>query len=258
MQKNNELINSSNEKKIFPDNKEDFRKLFEEILEDKEKRVYACRKNIALFSLYYFSHYHLFEMPDFHSDMYQDLNFDNLVGAMWIMYRESAKTSLGKIGLAHMICYERKKFIIWVSYDQRKASSNLYDVAFALQTNQKIIDDFGQLFFEKDMDIDEENHRFSKKKSVKEFITSNKIKVIAYSTGMNIRGEVYDSYRPDMIIMDDIENSKTVVSEAMTLEVTTFIDEMLSGSAPDCNFLILANRISFFWFDCLFRRQNKK
>ena len=118
-------------------------------------------------------------------------------------------------------------------------------MAFGLQTNQKILDDFGQLFYEREMEDDEEKQKFSKKKSVKEFITTNKIKVMAYSTGMNIRGEVYDSYRPDFILLDDIENSKTVTSEAMTLEVTTFIDEMLSGSAPDCNFLILANRISF-------------
>jgi len=234
----NELINSSI-------NKDDFNKLFQEILDDPVKRRYACEKNIALFSLYYFSHYHLFEMPDFHSNMYKDLNFDEIVGAMWIMFRESAKTSLAKIGLIHTICYERKKFPIWVSYDQRKAASNLYDVALTLQTNQRIIDDFGQLFYERELDVDEEKQRFSKKKSVKEFITSNKIKVIAYSTGMNIRGEVYDSFRPDLIIMDDIENSKTVVSEAMTLEVTTFIDEMLAGTAPDCNFLVLANRLSF-------------
>lgn len=226
--------------------REERKKLLADMLVNPELRREACRNDIALFSLYYFSHYHHYEMPDFHLKMYQDLLFrGEFVGAMWIAFRESAKTSLAKISLAHMICYERKKFILWVSYDQRKAASNLYDVAFALQTNQKIIDDFGQLFYEADMEVDEERQKFSKKKSVKEFITVNKIKVIAYSTGMNIRGEVYDSYRPDMVFMDDIETSKTVVSEAMTTEVTAFIDEMLSGTASHCNFLILANRISF-------------
>ena len=218
--------------------------LLAEIMNNPEKRKYACEKSIALFSLYYFSEFHHFEMPDFHKDMYEDLNFDGLIGALWVAYRESAKTSLAKIGLAHAICYNRKKFILWTSYDLKKASSNLFDIAFALQTNERILEDFGQLFYEPDMEIDEEKKKFSKKKSVSEFITVNRIKVKAYSTGTSIRGEVYNSYRPDLIILDDIENSKTIVSEAMTDEVINFMDEMLSGAAPDANFLLLANRLS--------------
>ena len=161
---------------------EERKKLLLEIMNDPVKRKYACEKSVALFSLYYFSQYHWFDMPDFHEDMYKDLSFDDVIGAMWVMFRESAKTSLAKIGLAHAICYVRKNFILWVSYDLKKAASNLYDVALSLQTNDRILEDFGQLFYEPDMSDDIDKRKFSKKKSIAEFITVNKIKVKAYST----------------------------------------------------------------------------
>lgn len=223
----------------------DFHEILRQIADDPAARRYACQKSDALFSLYYFPHYHFFEMPGFHRDMYRDLGFQDITGVLWEMYRESAKTSIAKIGLVKKICYAEKHFIPWVSYDQKKAAANLYDVALALQMNKRILEDFGQLFYESDMEIDEDRKKFSKKKSVSEFITVNKIKVKAYSTGTSIRGEVYDNYRPDWIILDDIENIKTVVSEAMTNEVIAFIDEMLSGAASDANYLILANCLSF-------------
>lgn len=179
-------------------------------------------------------------MPEFHREMYADLNFKDKIGVLWIMFRESAKTSLAKIKIIHSVCYNQKKFIIWVSYDQKKAEANLFDIALELQRNDKLIADFGQLFYEP-----KNKEKSSQKKSIKEFITSNGVKVKAYSTGQSIRGEVYGEYRPDLVIMDDIETNKTVESEAMTDQVINFIDELLSGLGGDANILILANRLVF-------------
>jgi len=163
------------------------------IIADKKKRIYACEKHLWLFSLIYFIQYHHHIMPKFHLAMYNDLTFRNWSGVLWEMYRESAKSTLAKIKIIHSIVYSKKKFIIWTSYDQHKAEANLFDIAIELQTNKNLIADFGQLFYE-DRLIKE---RFSRKKSIGEFITTNKIKVKAYSTGQSIRGEVYQQYRPD-------------------------------------------------------------
>jgi hypothetical protein len=53
------------------------------------------------------------------------------------------------------------------------------------------------------------------KKSIPEFITSNHIKVKASSIWESPRGEIffYDKpYRPDLVILDDIDTEKTVYS----------------------------------------------
>lgn len=180
-------------------------------------------------------------MPAFHKDMYDDLDAMNhqLIGALWEAYRESAKTTLAKIKLVHNVVYAKKHFNIWASFDQKKAEANLFDVAIHLQTNKKIISDFGQLFY-----TTSSEQRKSEKKSIKEFVTSNGVKLKAYSTGQSIRGEIFGAYRPDFIILDDIETMKTVISEARTSQVVSFIDEALSGMSGDCNVLCLANSLS--------------
>ncbi len=213
---------------------------FHKILEDKKSRIIACEDNIKLFSLYYFTKFHKFKMPAFHTEMYRDAEFTNIDGAIWEMFRESAKTSVAKIALIHGICYQKYHFPIWTSFDEKKASSNLFDVAIELQTNQKLIEDFGQLFYDDKMD----EQKKSKKKSIKEFITSNGIRVKAYSTGMSIRGEVFGEYRPDLLILDDIETIKTAVSEARTEQVKGFLDEMFFGAAGYAKYLILANKVT--------------
>ena len=209
------------------------------LYQDQALRIASCRESLLLFSLVYFPYYHLFRMPAFHLAMYGDLDNEDLVGILWIMFRESAKTSLIKIKLIHNIVYEKKKYNIWGSFDEKKAASNLYDVALQLQTNQKILHDFGQLFYEEDLTAE----KYSKKKSVKEFITKNKIKVKAYSTGMSIRGEVYAENRPDWLIMDDIETMKTIVSEARTKQVIDFIDEAITGLSGYATLVVLGNRL---------------
>lgn len=215
---------------------------FHNILEDRESRIIACEDNLALFSLYYFTKFHHHKMPEFHKEMYRDVSFEKLDGVVWEMFRSSAKTSITKIALIHGICYQRYHFPIWVSFDEKKAASNLFDVAIELQTNQKLIEDFGQLFYDEKITTQEE--RKSKKKSIKEFITSNNIRVKAYSTGMSIRGEVFGEYRPDLLIMDDIETIKTAVSEARTEQVKGFLDEMFFGAAGYAKYIILANKIT--------------
>ena len=207
-------------------------------LQKKETRKYLCEKSLMYFSIYYFTKYHFFKMPDFHKDWYKDLSFNNLTGLILVTFRESGKTSLAKIKIIHNICYAKKKFIIWTSYDQTKAEANLYDVALELQTNKKIIADFGNLFFE-----EKSIEKFTKKKSIGEFITTNKIKVKAYSTGQSPRGEVYGEYRPDFIVLDDIETLKTIESEPKTYEVKQYIDELLSGLSGNANVLVLGNRL---------------
>ena len=211
-----------------------------ELLKNQKTRVAACRDNIWLFSLYYFGRYHFFPMPQFHIEMYEDLKFDKYNILLWEMYRESAKTTLAKIKVIHSICYGDKHFIPWVSFDEKKAEANLLDVARELQLNDRINEDFGQLFFDDTLTAD----KSSKKKSMNEFITSNNIKVKAYSVGMSIRGEVFGPYRPDLYVLDDIETLKTIISDSRTGQVIAFIDELLSGIAGDADIIILANKIS--------------
>jgi phage terminase large subunit-like protein len=221
------------------------------------ERIEACRNDLQLFSLLYFNKYHTHDIPTFHEKMYQDAMNPKIAGLLWIMFRESAKTSIARMKIIHAITYKTSNFIIWTSFDEKKAGANLHSIALELQTNPLLNEDFGQLFYEPNMDGDTLTdeyaittgtpvvRRFSQKKSIKEFITTNKVKVKAYSTGMSIRGETFGQYRPELIILDDIETMKTAVSSARTEQVINYIDEMLYGAAAYAKFFVLGNRITY-------------
>src|ERR1051326_2735699 len=78
----------------------------------REERTYACARSFKLYAIYYFTRYFSYRSAPFHDDFFQD--FEDLVTgklkeAAWIAYRESAKTSIAKMGLAWIIA--RKEVI---------------------------------------------------------------------------------------------------------------------------------------------------
>src|SRR5689334_15983946 len=78
----------------------------------REERIYACARPLKRFAVYYFTKYFSYQPAPFHDDFFEDfqaLVTGELKDAAWIAYRESAKTSIAKIGLAWIIA--RKQVI---------------------------------------------------------------------------------------------------------------------------------------------------
>lgn len=208
---------------------------------DSARRIYLCEKSEALFFIYYFQHYIKYPFADFHWEMFQDLNDINnreIQELGWFMHRESIKTSAVMSHIIHRICYEQKKFINVDSHDVGNAEQLLFDITTELQTNKRIIEDFGHLYnqpISRDVKV---------KKKINDFITANDIRVTAYSTQTPVRGRKFGENRPDELILDDFENFKTIKSKAATDEIESHIQEFAGGLAPDHSIIYLGNYIS--------------
>lgn len=211
----------------------------------QEQRTFLCELEPAYFALYYFSEFFTYKIPDFHFDFYEDIRLlvaNELDEAAWIAFRESAKTSIAKTALVcWCICYKKKRFINYSSEDKDNAEAALFDIVVALQTNRKIIEDFGQLYHMKKA---KEAQSEAKRKRVANFITENDIQVTAYSTNESVRGRVYKQFRPDLHVLDDIENNKTKDSYALTAKIKSYVNELKSGMAPTGCILYLGNYIT--------------
>ena len=175
-------------------------------LQHAGKRRFICEHSIYHFALYYFPQYFTHAAPEFHKEMYKDLTFDEYHTLLWIMYRDSAKTSLARFKVLHAICYGYKRNIVWVGHDKEKAGKNLRAIANQLQANKKIIEDFGQLYYEEPA---KEEFKKSKPKTLSHFKTANDISVKVQTTQISTRGDLDDENRPDLYVIDDIENDKT-------------------------------------------------
>lgn len=212
----------------------------------RDQRVYLCSLDPKYFAIYYFSEYFTYKIPEFHYDFYEDCARlldpnDPLTEALWEAYRESAKTSIAKIAfVTWMICYKKREYPNVDSYDKENAESLLFDVTIALQTNKKIIADFGHLYYRKSKMPDEEEEG-SKMKRLGSFITENGIKVEAHSTQESTRGRLYKNKRPDAYLIDDFENLKTIDSQAIMGKIRDHIDELRAGLANGACVLYLGN-----------------
>jgi len=212
-----------------------------EILDNQATRIEYCKKDKYMFFLYYFTDYFTYPSPAFHKEWAKDFWFNEFKYYINLGFRESAKTTYTKINICHEICYSLRNFILWISYDQKKAEASLFDVAVELQENAKIKRDFGLLFR-----ADKKDKNKIEKKSIKEFVTTNNIKCLSFGTKGSLRGVVFGKYRPDLLVFDDIENNETKLSTVKTRGIINFIEETIPGLANHANVIVNCNYISEF------------
>ena len=209
----------------------------------RDERVYLVEREFALFAMYYFAEYMPYKIPEFHWLMYIALNLfaqGKFKFLLWIMFRESSKTTIAKIYVTYCIVLRKKRFINWDSYDKGNAESALFDISTWLQTNKRLIHDFGQLYYEDARSASQQ----SKMKRINEFVTVNRVKVKAYSTQESTRGRIFDRWRPDLYVMDDFETAKTAESVPVTAKILKHIDEMKAGLSVDGQVMFLCNLIT--------------
>ncbi len=197
-----------------------------------------------LFAIIYFKHYFKNPSAPFHKDMCK--NFDNMNAwefqyLLNIAFRESAKTSFAKIDFIRNIVYKWSSMMFYISYEETIASSNLLDIALELQTNRYLLADFWQLYF------DQSNEKKSKKTWATNFLTSNWVRVQAWTVKKTLRWQVFWANRPDYVHLDDIENDITKKSFVKTRTTIDFLEELMTAIDEKAKVVISANMISDTW-----------
>jgi hypothetical protein len=127
--------------------------------------MHACSRSFFLFAAFYLTSYFTFKPAPFHKLIYQ--NFQHLVTgsakeAAWIAHRDSAKTSIFRIGLVWLIArkqvisalrhngedvsaWSNRLYMNVDSYHKANAKSILFDVVTELQAHELLIADFSHL-----------------------------------------------------------------------------------------------------------------
>jgi phage terminase large subunit-like protein len=209
----------------------------------KEERLFLCEHSFLLFAIYYFSKYFHYALAPYHYEMSKDLEDllkQDIREVAWIMYRESGKTSFAKLFVVWCIAYKKKRYLNIDAFDRENAERILFDVAFELTDNKRLLADFPPLFSRKRA-VDE-----IKQNRINNFVTENGIRVEAHSTQESMRGRVHLDQRPDLLICDDIETNKTKDSEAYTKQVRDHLSEALAGMSTDGNIIYLGNYLTEF------------
>jgi len=214
----------------------------ETIMRKRNTRIAYCEKDLEQFKLFYFPQFFSFRSAPFHKKMTNDLASEDSVFIKG--FRESWKTIETMVALIHTIAYRKRRYIMYYSLEQKISAARLYDIIIQLQTNQRIINDFWNLFPDRKFN-DEEGIT---KSSVGEFVTTNRIKVRAMSMGTTPRGALFVckdwAFRPDMVVFDDIDTISSVRNPEIIEKNYEFLkNEILWGLAEWAKIIILWNVI---------------
>lgn len=172
--------------------------------------------DLAFFGRAYLPHYFVRESPHFHSELdrlwvdgvLKNINPYKKSEAKKINRLQGSKrataaprghaksTNLTFKDTIHAIIFAYKNYILILSDTYDQAVSFLVGIKEEFEENEKIIEDFGYLagkIWKEDV-----------------LLTSTKIKVQAKGSGQKVRGLKHKNFRPDLIVLDDIENDELV------------------------------------------------
>ncbi len=143
------------------------------------------------------------DAPDFHGQLSNILdsvsNVNKTARICWAASRGHAKSAyLSNAFPLREIVYRKRKMILIVSETGSGSKKFIKWVSSQLKYNLKLREDFGELLYEQ--------RSRNEKDSEEAFLTTTKIKMEATALGMQIRGFRNGAYRPDLIILDDLES----------------------------------------------------
>jgi predicted phage terminase large subunit-like protein len=177
-------------------------KLFEQIINDPGVRQSVTRNSLEHFLPIYFHQYMEYESAPFHKEMFDILENDAIKLAVFCAFRGSAKSTI--ITTAYVLWailgVQQKKYIVISAQTDAKGRQHLQNIKNELENNTLLQQDLGPFKEEKDS-IGNATGLTLKKLGVK---------IIVTSVEQSIRGMRNNQYRPDLIIVDDIEDINSV------------------------------------------------
>jgi predicted phage terminase large subunit-like protein len=154
------------------------------------------------FRTYYFPHYHKSEDGIFQADttsLLAGLTLHRGTKLAIAAPREHGKSTLVSLEyILHAICYKHEEFVLLISHTAKQSENNLENIKIELMTNPRLIMDFPE--------VCETGKKPGPPRWTKtEVVTRNNVKILALSTGQQIRGRRKSQYRPSLIVLDDLE-----------------------------------------------------
>jgi len=141
-----------------------------------------------------------------HDEIFKVLDDDKIQKVVIAAPRGFGKTTIDTIAYpAKKILFREKKFIVPISCTATNAVMQGENLKRELMNNLDIQRLFGPMK--------------SEKFSAEQWITASGTMVMPRGAGQQVRGILYDRYRPDLIICDDLEDAESVESEEQRAKI---------------------------------------
>lgn len=221
-------------------------KLIEKILKDRDVRREVTTRDFEWFFPVYFHKRFEYETPPFHEEIFRILQDARIPLFVLTAFRGSAKSTIVTVAYTLWAVFgiQQKKFVILVGQTEAKARQYLMNVRRQLEDNELLRDDLGP--------IDEERDQWGATALV---IRKLDAKIMAVSVGQSIRGSLHNEHRPDLVILDDVEDTESVKTREGRDKLSDwFTAEVLPVGSKRTRFVVVGNLLHE---DSLMRRLQK-
>jgi predicted phage terminase large subunit-like protein len=176
--------------------------LFEKILTDKTVRRNLVQKSFEHFFPIYFHRYMQYATANFQKEIFEILENEAIKLAVIVAFRGSAKSTIITTAyvLWSILGVQERKFIVICGQTEQKARQYLLNIKNELLNNDMLKKDLGPF----------EEERNSLGNATALIIKKLNVKIMISSVEQSIRGMRHGEFRPDLIILDDIEDTNSV------------------------------------------------
>lgn len=195
--------------------------------------------DMEFFGRAYFPHYFTRQSPEFHRELdaiwkegvLKGQSPIGSTGAETISRMEGVKhvvaaprghaksTNLTFKGTMHAGCYGYKHYSIIISDSSEQAEGFLDNIRVEFEENGFIIEDFGEME--------------GKVWRSNVLLTKTNIKIEAIGSGKKIRGRKHRNWRPDLLVLDDIENDENVRTPEQRRKLESWFLKAVSKAGDD-------------------------
>jgi len=221
--------------------------LIEKILKNRTVRREITTRDFEWFFPVYFHKRFEYETPPFHEEIFRLLQDVRIPLFVLTAFRGSAKSTIVTIAYTLWAIFgvQEKKFVVLVGQTEAKARQYLMNIRRQLESNKLLRDDMGP--------IDEERDQWGATALV---IRKLDAKIMAVSVGQSIRGSLHNEHRPDLVILDDVEDTESVKTrEGRDKLFNWFTAEVLPVGNIRTRFVVVGNLLHE---DSLIRRLKKR
>lgn len=195
--------------------------------EQKEERISKAREDFDYFRRSYFPHYFSIEgtskLQDDLATIYYKIREKANTKTQGEKFANAAPRGFGKstdVSLVFpiwCICYELKHFITLFSDAIELTETLIEAIKAELEENAQLNVDFPHAM------------GISNRWKIGDFVSTNNIRIKGYGSGKKVRGIKHGTYRPDLTIIDDLENDENVRSRKQRDKLEEWLDSAIDN-----------------------------
>lgn len=175
-----------------------------EIIRNSAIRRKLSYENIRYFFAIYLSEHITYPLAEFHYDFFKIAENIKILFAVILAFRGSGKSTI------FSLCYpiwaitgkQKKRFVLIITQTQQQAKKIMDNIKREMETNEVLKADIGPFI--------EDSNEWAATSII---LSKYDARIMTVSAEQGIRGIRHGSYRPDLILLDDIEDLQNVKTQ---------------------------------------------